>query len=431
MNKADSQRISRILEDLSMNETDDWKKADFIIINTCSVRQSAEDRAFGFMHKFEMHREKNKPNLILAITGCMPGRDLKNKLKKKLPMVDLYFKIDEVVNLSKWLHEINPEIPCIDKPDYPLDYLNVKPKFKNNYQMFLPIQTGCNRFCTYCVVPYARGLERNRPFSDIMREAKSFVEKGGKEITLLGQTVNSYKFPEGENPKLSKDNPYKESFSALLYELNQLQGLERIFYTAPHPDDMSDECIDALALEKVINFLHIPVQSGSDKILKLMKRSYTRKQFIEVIKKVRKRVPNIAIGTDIIVGFCDESEEDFKETVSLYKEIEFDISYTAKYSTRSWTFAAKNMEDNVAYQEKQRRWRVLQELMEEITFKKNQQYKNVVVSVLFDDFEKGIASGWSSEMKRVQVNSTEDLSGKILDTKILIPKTWILEGELN
>jgi len=432
MNKSDSERIRTVLDNINMRETSNKEEADFILLNTCSVRQSAEDRAFGFMHEFEKLRQEKTPNLILGITGCMPGRDKEKKFLRKLKMVDLYFPIDQIENLPVWLNQLNPNIQKEKKEETTksLEYLKIEAKYSNSYQMFLPIQTGCDRFCTYCVVPYARGKERNRSLKEILDEAKKFVRNGGLEITLLGQTVNSYEIPEND-PDLSNDNPYKTGFAQLLFELNKLEGLKRIFFTAPHPDDMNDETIDALALDKLLNYLHLPVQSGSNKILGLMKRSYTREYFLNIIKKIRNKVPDITIGTDIIVGFSNETTEDFEETISLYKEIEFDISYTAKYSVRSGTFAAKKLEDNVPHEEKEKRWHILQKLMEKITLEKNQKYLNKTVNVLFEKHKNGIAEGWSDEMKKTVVKSTKNIVGQYLPVNITESKTWILEGELT
>jgi len=432
MNKSDSERVKKVLEDLSLEETQNDEEASFILLNTCSVRKSAEDRAFSLMHKCDELKKKNK-KLILAMTGCMPGRDYKGTMKKKLPMVDLYFKISDLGSLPEMIMELNPEIGEYKESShpYPLDYLNIKPKIEEGYKMFLPIQTGCNRFCSYCVVPFSRGLEKNRPFEDIMCEARSFVKNGGVYITLLGQTVNSYKFAPDEKPALSSDNPYKSAFPALLFELNKLEGLKWIFFTAPHPDDMNDELIDALALPAVMNFLHLPVQSGSNKILNSMRRNYTREQYLDIVEKVRKRVPDMAIGTDIIVGFSGETEEDFLDTVDLYKKADFDISYTAKYSVRSGTFAAKKLVNDVSYADKQDRWRRLQEIMEQTTEKKNKKYEGKVVDVLFESFRDGYLDGWSYDMKKVEVKSDIDLTGKIVKVKVNDARTWILYGELE
>lgn len=427
MNKSDSERIRSILSDINIEETDSEEEADFILLNTCSVRQTAETRIYSLADKYGKWK-KEKPNLIIGVTGCMPGRDHDGKIRKKLPMVDLFFDIQRITELPQMLSEFNYDIPNKN----PLDehYLKIHPKYKNQFQAFIPIQNGCNKYCTYCVVPFSRGREINRPLLDVLREIRSFAEQGGKEITLLGQTVNSFTCEDTEH--FSKENPFESHFAKLLWEVNQVDGIERIHFTAPHPRDMQDDVIEALALPKHVNFIHLPVQSGSNKILKRMNRPYTRELFIDLIKKIRKRNPNIAIGTDIIVGFCDETPEDFAETLSLYQECDFDISYHAQYSPRTGTLAYKGMKDNVSREDKKKRWTELQNLMEEITYRKNQKFQDQEVSVLFDNYDpvKKLASGWSREMKKVQVKSPMDLTGQILNVIIEKPELWVLEGKL-
>ena len=304
MNTNDSERIGRLLSRLGFTETHDEHEADLIILNTCSVRQSAEDRIFGKMEDYIRMKEK-RPGLIIGVTGCMVGRDKKGEFKKRLAPVDLYFPTPEMVHLPKWIAELRPDL--VNTADMETDYLKINPLRAPSAQAYVTIQTGCNKFCTYCVVPYARGLERNRPVRDILDEVRDLAAHGVLEVTLLGQTVNSFKATDPE--MFSKANPYKDHFAALLWEVNQIPGIERIHWTAPHPNSMTDEVIDALALPKQVNFLHLPVQAGSSDVLFRMNRKYTREKFLEVIRKVKDRVPTIALGTDIIVGFPGETPE--------------------------------------------------------------------------------------------------------------------------
>jgi len=425
MNKNDSERIESIFQSMNMTSTDKPEDADVILMNSCSIRESAEDRIYSFSHEFAKLKEK-KPKLIVAVTGCMPGRDADGKLRKRLKSVDLFFPTKDVIMLPKWLSELNPELRPIDLED---DYLSVKPHIKTKFQAFVTLQTGCNQFCTYCVVPYARGMEVNRPLRDILEEVKTLVEDGCLEITLLGQIVNHWIAKEED--KFSLENPYQQNdFAKLLWELNQIEGLERIHWTAPHPIHMDDEVIDALTLPKQLNFIHLPVQSGSSKILKKMNRKHTRELYLETIKKIREKKPDIAIGTDIIVGFCEETEEDFAETVSLYQECDFDIAYTAKYSNRSGTLADKLFPDNVTQDEKKKRWFELQHLMEDIVLRKNQVYKGKEVSVLVDTFKNGMCGGNSREMKRINFPGNQNLVGKIVNVEITEPSHWILWGKM-
>jgi tRNA-2-methylthio-N6-dimethylallyladenosine synthase len=398
------------------------------VLNTCSVRQKAEDRIYSFCTKFHKMRKNRGKQLVIAVTGCMPGRDHDGAIRKRLPMVDLFFDIQRITELPQMLSEVNRNIPSGNRLDD--HYLHIQPDYKNTYQAFIPIQTGCNKFCTYCVVPFSRGLEVNRPLGNLLDEIKRFADQGGKEVTLLGQTVNSYLIDDRAH--LSTENPYSVDFACLLWEANQIDGIERIHFTAPHPRDMQDEVVDALGLPKHLNYLHLPVQSGSNSVLKRMNRPYTSEMYVELIEKIYKKHPNIALATDIIVGFCGETEQDFQETIDLYKRCQFDVSYTAQYSERSGTLAYKGMEDDVPHAVKKQRWRILQNIMEDIAFKKNQRFSNQSISVLFDEYdsEKGMALGWSHEMKKVRVKSPFRLDGHILDVQVTDPQVWILEGKV-
>lgn len=425
MNKSDSERVSTILDRMGMTETESEEDADLILINSCSVRQTAEDRIFGKMRDFERLKEK-RPKLIVGVTGCLPGRDRDGKIRAKMPAADLYFPIKDLPQLPRWMAELNPELANTADPSD--DYLAIKPRYAREKQAYVSIQTGCNKFCTYCVVPFSRGLEKNRPVSDIVREIRERTEQGTVEITLLGQTVNNYKAPKPE--EFSQENPYQDHFAALLWEVNQIPGVERIHYTAPHPVHMTDEVIDALTLPKHVNYLHLPVQCGSNEILRKMNRRYTREYFLELMAKIRAKKPDIGIGTDIIVGFCGETEADFEQTVDLYKQADFDISYTAIYSPRSGTAAYKAFKDDVPRLEKKRRWLVLQALMEDTVLRKNQVYVGQEVEVLVDAYDHGVASGNSREMKLTRFNSEVDLTGQTVRVRVTKAFEWMLSGEL-
>ena len=441
MNKNDSERMESVLCNMGLEKVGTPEEADVIIMNSCSVRDSEEDRIFGGARNFAKLK-KNKPNLIVAVTGCMPGRDKDKKLFKKLQKVDLYFPTADMVKLPDMLCKLNPDFRKInlastnllstdDKLVLGLDseYLKITPKYKNDFQAFIPIQTGCDHFCTYCAVPYARGREKNRPLQDILEEIKKLAKNGCKEITLLGEIVNHYVALDPEF--FSKENKYsKNDFAKLLWEVNQVEGIERIHWTGPHPIYMDDEVIDALTLPKQINFLHLPVQSGSTEVLRKMNRKHDREFFIDLIKKIKAKKPGISIGTDIIVGFCGESLKEFQDTVDMYKECDFDISYPAKYSTRSGTVADKAFKDDVSIEEKKRRWFVLQDLMKEITYKKNQKFIGKTASVLVERYKDGICAGNSSEMRLTHFSGDKSLVGKIVEVKIKKADTWLLEGDM-
>ncbi len=309
------------------------------------------------------------------------------------------------------------------------DYLKIAPHRAPSAQAYVTIQTGCNKFCTYCVVPYARGFELNRPVADILTEVRDLATHGVVEVTLLGQTVNSFKASDPSS--FAHANPYHDAFAALLWEIGRIPGIERVHWTAPHPNSMTEEVVDALTLPKQVNYLHLPVQAGSDEVLFRMNRKYTRAKYLDVIERVKVARPGIALGTDIIVGFPGETAAQFDETVSLYEACDFDISYTAQYSPRSGTLGIKLFPDDVPREEKKRRWNVLQELMERTAKRKNQAFVGQRVSVLVDKVENGFASGNSREMKQVRFRSDEAaLLGRIVDVQIDLALEWQLHGAL-
>lgn len=434
MNKNDSQRIETLLQGMGLEPTCEKKEADVIIINTCSVRQSAENRVFGHLRDFRALKEKN-PRLIVGITGCMPGRDRDGMIRKRLPDIDLFFPTADMCQLPRWLCELRPEL--VNSQDPIEDYFKIKPHKAPGSQAFVSIQTGCNKFCSYCVVPFSRGTEKNRPLADILAEVRNLASLGVVEILLLGQTVNSYRAPDPES--FSKNNPYHDHFAALLWEINQIPGISRLHFTGPHPIHMNDETIDAMTLPAHLNFIHLPVQAGDDDVLRRMNRRYTVAQYLDIIGRLRAKIPNIAIGTDIIVGFCGETNAQFEKTVELYEKVRFDICYIARYSSRSGTVASRAFKDDVSEEEKKRRWNVLQEVQERIVLEKNQEYVGRVVSVLVTvpPLAKGglggvetpgFCFGNSREMKLVKFPGGDELAGKVVDVKITKAGMWMLEG---
>lgn len=428
MNKNDSERLESILGNMGMSAVAEQEAADVIIMNSCSVRQTAEDRIYGLARKFARLKE-NKPNLIIAITGCMPGRDKNGKLQSKLEGVDLYFPTKDMVYLPKWLSELNPSLRPMD--DVVKDYLALRPTYEKQFQAYVTLQTGCNHFCTYCVVPFSRGLEVNRPARDILDEVRALAANGCLEVTLLGQIVNHWQAVDRES--FSADNPYQRNdFAKLLWEIEHIPGIERLHWTAPHPLYMDDEVIDALTtLKKQVNYLHLPVQSGNTILLQRMNRRHDREFYLNVIKKIKHKKPTIALGTDIIVGFSGETPEMFADTVDLYRQCEFDISYTAQYSPRSGTVADNMFVDDVPKYEKRRRWWELQEVMEEIVLRKNQVYKGKEVSVLVERCDDGWCKGNSHEMKRVHFKGDPALVGKIVPVRVERADEWVLWGTGN
>jgi tRNA-2-methylthio-N6-dimethylallyladenosine synthase len=311
-----------------------------------------------------------------------------------------------------------------------MDYLGVKPKAKEWWRGSVVIQTGCSNYCTYCVVPFARGHEKNRPLHAILKEARAMVypvksangraskkqfnrvKNGAKEIQLLGQTVNSH-------PK----------FAEILSEVNKIPGVNRVGFASAHPMHMTDEIIKALKLPMMMNYLHLPVQSGNDEILKKMNRKYTREKYLKIIEKIKKVRPGISLATDIIVGFPGETRRQFANTVSLYKKCDFDLSYPAMYSPRTGTAAFTAFSDDIPHAEKRRRWLVIQKMMKKNVLRKNKKFISKMVEVLVDGWDSGKCWGFSREYKKVSFNGDKKLIGQVVNVKIEKVKEWELEGK--
>ncbi len=430
MNKSDSERIAAVLEKNGFKPAKSEKQADLVVVNACSVRQSAVDRIYGKVRAFAKLKIKNA-KLKIILTGCVLGED-REKLKNQF---DYILNIDDWKKISNFKFQIpnkskiqNSKIQNTryEMPD--TNYFHIKPRYTEKFRAYVPIMTGCNNFCSYCAVPYVRGREASRDVGDVLAEVKKLAKNGCLEIILLGQNVNAYQPADVEN--FSKKNLYKHPFAALLWEINQIPSLERVHFTAPHPADMSDEVIDALTLPKMVNYLHLPVQAGDDEVLKRMNRNYTARDFLNLVEKIRKKKPDIVLGTDIIVGFPGETKKQFENTLKLYKKVGFDIAYLAMYSPRAGTAAAKFVDD-VPRQEKKRRWNILQDLMKKITLKKNKKYVGKVVSVLVDEYKDGKCFGNSLEMKRVRFSGKKGMVGKIFEVKIKKAFEWILDGRIS
>jgi tRNA-2-methylthio-N6-dimethylallyladenosine synthase len=326
MNFSDAERVVGFYKAKNWGQTKSEKEADEIIVVTCSVRQTAEDRVYGLINNLGKLK-KEKPNLKIILTGCMLRYPLK-WLKEKMPAVDEFKKISDFTQKAKPIHQ-------------------------KKIHAYIPIMEGCNQFCSYCVVPYARGREKSRPFSEIICEIKELIKRGYQEITLLGQNVNSY----GKDLKNKK-----HSFAHLLTEINKIEGLKKISFLTSNPWDLTDEIISAISLPKVDRYLHLPVQSGDDDILKKMNRHYNADNYLKLIERIRKKIPNIQIGTDIIVGFPGETEKQFQNTLNLCKKVDFIKAYVSMYSPRFGTTAFR-FDDDVSHQEKRRRWKILDDLI--------------------------------------------------------------------
>ena len=442
MNKSDSERIGGLLQKIGFAAVDKFDDADLIIVNTCSVRQTAEDRVYGQMKNFAKLKKK-KPHLLIGTTGCMAGRDKDGAMRRKMPFIDFIFNISDLPRLPEMIFSRWHKTVCRKlSGDKTFDYLGVKPKATEWWRGWVIVQTGCSNYCSYCVVPYARGHEKNRPVREILAEARAMAASGAREIILLGQAVNKYSAPDRQN--FSENNPFlmkgdnrrrwKDKFSALenydfaalLWEINQIGGINRIGFASAHPMYLTPGVIEALKLPKMVNFLHLPVQSGNNEVLRHMNRGYTREDYLKIIAQVKKSKPDIVLATDIIVGFPGETKQQFEDTVSLFKKCDFDMSYTAMYSQRTGTAAYGAFKDDVPQEEKRRRWLVLQKMMKKNSLRKNKKFIGKVVEVLVDSCADNKCWGLSRENKRVVFSGNKKLVGRIVDVRIEKAREWEL-----
>lgn len=425
MNEHDSETMAGMLEDLGYVENTNKNLADVIIINTCSVRDNADKRFFGTLGALKKVK-RERPELVVAVCGCMMQQQhIIDTLKAKYPWVDLVFGTHNIHQLPKLLTNVlNEQTKIVDIWESGGDIVEGLPAkrifpFKANVN----IMFGCNNFCTYCIVPFTRGRERSRQPNEILKEVNELVGTGVKEITLLGQNVNSY----------GNDCDFHIDFADLIYQLNEIPGLELIRFMTSHPKDMSDKLIQAYKdCEKLCNHIHLPVQSGSTNILKMMNRRYTRDDYLLLIEKLKKAVPEIAITTDIIVGFPGETEEDFLQTLDLVEKVQFDLAYTFLYSIRKGTPAEK-FGEQVLESVKHERFNRLVELLNSITAKKNKDYEGKIQAVLVEGPSKTnpeTYTGRTESGKIVNFPGTVDIIGQIIHVKITIGKTFSLTGEL-
>lgn len=392
MNISDSERIASILEGNKYKPTN-LESADLIVVNMCSVRQSAVDRVMGLEKKFKGLKAKT------LLTGCVTGKD-----RKKMSEI-----FDYIVDINK--------LPAFFKKKQ-TDYLKIEPKYSNKFSAIVPIMTGCNNFCAYCVVPHTRGKEISRKAREIVCEVKSLINRGFKEIWLMGQNVNSYKDGSIDFPKLLK-------------MVNNITGNFWIRFTSSHPKDFSLALIDVMAsCKKVTPYLNLPVQAGDDRVLNKMNRPYTIKQYEAIVKKVKDKIPNITLSTDIIVGFPGETKKQFSNSKKLFKKIKYDMAYIAQYSIRPGTAAAKT-KDSVPRLEKVKRKIELNDILRKTSLEKNENYLNKAVEVLIN--ERGKDNCWigkTKEYKTIQINSDKNLLGKFVKAKVIQSLPWGLKGKL-
>lgn len=422
-NERDGETIAGILEQMGFVQTSELEDADFILLNTCAVRKNAEDKVLGELGSLKRLR-RNNPDVLFGMCGCMAQEEeIVNTILEKYPHVDLIFGTHNIHNLPKLLYQamMNKEktIEVYSKEGEVVEDLPVK-RF-GKHKAWVNIMYGCDKFCTYCIVPYTRGKERSRTMEDVLLEVRTLMQEGYKEVTLLGQNVNSY----------GKDLHIEGGFARLLEETAKL-GIPRIRFTTSHPWDFSDEMIDIIAkYDNIMPFIHLPVQSGDSDMLKIMGRRYTIEEYKTLFDKIIAKIPDCAFSTDIIVGFPNESEAQFQHTLDIVDYCKFDNAFTFIYSPREGTPAAK-MKDNVPFAEKQERLARLNEKVNACMHEKNAAYAGRIVKVLVDGPSKKneqIFSGYTETNKLVNFVNKNAVPGDIVEVKITDCKTWSLNGE--
>jgi tRNA-2-methylthio-N6-dimethylallyladenosine synthase len=426
MNVADSRRLASALETMGYEPTQKPKDADVIILNTCVVRQSAEDKAIGRLSSLRPLKDKN-PDLVINLMGCLIGVRGNQKILERFPWVDVASPPSDPSPLINFLSQRTAKVSSTAKQDSLnaiLDGDLILPKQEQNQLVsaYIPIVYGCSHACTYCIIPSKRGVEHSRPYDEIINEAQSLVHQGVREITLLGQIVDRYGLDLDEGSNLA----------GLLQDLHQIEDLKRIRFLTSHPNWMTDELLDTVAnYPKVCPHIEVPIQSGDDEILDAMKRGYSSDDYRQLVKKIREKIPAVSIATDIIVGFPGETDEQFMNTYHLLEDLQMDVAHLARYSPRSGTYAERKMEDNVSEAEKMRRFRLLETLQEQIATRINAQLMGQVVPVLFEEKSRGRWRGRTPTNKLVFVESDENLLG--LERNILIEWTgpWSMIGKIQ
>ncbi|MBL0343961.1 tRNA (N6-isopentenyl adenosine(37)-C2)-methylthiotransferase MiaB [Candidatus Villigracilis affinis] len=425
MNVADSQRVGSSLEHLGYTLTETIEEADVIVLNTCVVRQSAEDKAMGRVSSLAPLKKKN-PNLVINLMGCMVGVRGAEKLKAKLPYVDVFSPPSDPGPLIS--HLTQGEVQSMEDAETTRRFLMMDDELilpvaeqGKLISAHVPIVYGCSHACTFCIIPYKRGIERSRPVGDIVGEVRSLAKQGVKEITLLGQIVDRY----------GKDIPDGPNLAALLRIIHDVEGIERIRFLTSHPNYFDDDLIQAIAeLPRVMPHIELPIQAGDDEVLSNMKRGYTQQQFRDLVAKIRAQIPDCSIATDIIVGFPGETEEQFMETYRVLSDLKLDVAHLARYSVREGTVATRRMEDDVPEEDKLRRLHLLDDLQEQIVSEINKKYLGEKVDVLFEEKVKGRWRGRTPTNKLVFVESEENLRGKVLPVTVTWTGPWSMQAQL-
>jgi tRNA-2-methylthio-N6-dimethylallyladenosine synthase len=434
MNVADSQRVSSALERMGLNYSRSAEEADVIVLNTCVVRQSAENKAYGRLYSLKPLKEKH-PKLVINLMGCLVGVKGHAQLQKRFPFVDVFSPPSDPGPLIAYLTQEDSRLLEYDTTtrrfalmdgDADIDSALPLPAAERGklVSAHVPVVLGCSHACTFCIIPYRRGIERSRPTDTILGEVRALASQGVREVTFLGQIVDRY----------GKDIPDGPNLAALLRMTNEIEGLERIRFLTSHPCWMTDELLDAVAeLPKVMPHIEVPVQSGDDRVLTNMRRGYTADDYRLLVEKIRSRLnghlPGVSIATDIIVGFPGETEAQFRRTFDLLEDLKLDVAHLARYSPRPGTVADRRFADDVPEEEKMRRFRVLEEQQERIASEIAARYLGEKVDVLFEAKVKGRWMGRTTTNKLVFIEDDGDLSGQVLNVRITWAGPWSMQGE--
>ena len=410
MNKADSERLESALGQMGLSPGASAREADVIVLNSCVVRESAEDRVVGMLTHLKPVKQR-EPNKVLALMGCMVG-PRKEQLAERYPYVDVFMQPQQYDPLIELLGDrlgIDPE-GCVGP-------LTATP----DVTTFIPVIHGCDKFCSFCIIPYRRGREVSRTLDDVVNEAAHLAKRGVKEVTLLGQNVDSY----------GHDLPGSVDLGNLLAAVNEVEGLERVRFLTSHPNDMSDSIIHAIAnLDKVCEHVNLPFQAGDDQVLANMRRGYTNAEYRDKISRIRDRIPNVSLATDLIVGFCGETEEQFERTAELVRDIGFDKVHAAAYSTRLGTISARLMQDDVPDVEKKRRLKVIEEIQESVSAGINARLVDTTQQVLVEGRRRGRWFGRNRNDKLVFFDHPDDIKGQMVEVRVERTSPWSLQGSL-
>jgi len=415
MNKSDAERVASLLESIGYKAVNKKEQADLIVIVSCSVRQSAENRVYSLIHQIKKLKVKNS-KLRIVLSGCMA---VQKEIIKKLKEVDIFLNIKDLQKLPALLDKksVNNAVES---------YFSIKPKYENSFTAYVPIMTGCNNFCAYCIVPYVRGREESRDPQEIINEVKDLLKQGYKEIFLLGQNVNSYQ----PNPTINNEQLTIKDFPDLLETIAKIKGDFWVRFLTSHPKDFSDKLIKVISkYDKLTEYINLPIQSGDDQILKNMNRNYTVSQYKKLVQKIRKNIPNVSLSTDVIVGFPGETKKQFANTCQLFKEIKFDMAYVNQYSERKGTAAAK-LKDSVSKAEKKNRDKLLTSILVKTALENNKKLIGKKLEVLVDYKKKDNYLGKTRGFKVVKFKSSKNLLGKFVIIKAAEAGSFGLVGEL-